>query len=191
MNQEMGSAFIEHLQRLHEHDRGALATLRHSLAFAPGDYPKAYPYVERFVGRDWHVADSRRLALYAVAGLFALYPVTGAQSLAYLLGLFMKEKDRPSLELRFTALLEADADGVMNHLRQAISLLVTEVRGTDAGKAKGIDYKRLLEDLSVVLNERAAPGSRDRLKRQWARDFYVALLADSAEETVPVLTNNE
>ena len=170
MSHEAEIAFVQHLQRLQEQDRGALATLRHSLAFAPGDYPKAFPYVERFVGSEWHERDARRLARYAVAGLFAAHPVRHQRSLAAALGQLVRDKQRPSLELRFIALLEADADGVMNHLRQAVSLL--------AADGVGLDHADLLHDLGVALNERAAPEARDRLKRRWARDFYRALQAD-------------
>ena len=148
MSQDAVHAFIEHLQRLQTHDRGAMATLRHSLAFAPGDYPKAYPFVERFVGRDWHAHDARRLARYAVAGLFALHPVQQKPSLATALGQLMRQKDRPSLELRFVALLEADAEGLMNHLRQAVSLLAAE--------GMGYDHAVLLH----VMRQTAARGGR-------------------------------
>lgn len=178
MSRDANTAFIEHLQHLAQRDRGALAALRRSLSFAPGDYPKAYPYVERYVGRDWHAADARRRALYAVAGLYAMHPVAHARSLAAAMGQLVRDKDRPSLELRFVALLEADADGVMNHLRQAVSLLAAE--------GMGFNHAMLLQDLNVALNERASPDARDRLKRQWAREFYRSLQPDhDAEGAAP------
>jgi CRISPR system Cascade subunit CasB len=158
------TAFVEYLRQLKERDRGALATLRHSLTFSPGDYPKAYPLVERFVGREWHANDARRLALYAVAGLFASHPVHQSATLAAAWGELMRDKERPSLEQRFIALLEADAESVMSHLRQGISLL--------AAAGQGFNYEVLLGDLSTALNDRADPEARDRLKRRWARDFY-------------------
>ncbi|UXH76792.1 type I-E CRISPR-associated protein Cse2/CasB [Roseateles amylovorans] len=167
------AAFVKHLQQLKERDRGALATLRHSLTFSPGDYPKAYPLVERFVGREWHANDARRLARYAVAGLFASHPVHQSCTLAAAWGQLMREKDRPSLEQRFIALLEADAEGVMSHLRQGVSLL--------AAAGQGFNYEVLLEDLGTALNERADPEFRDRLKRRWARDFYRAQQAEDEE----------
>lgn len=169
--------FVEYLHTLKQRDRGALATLRHSLAHSPGDYPKAYPIVERFVGRDWHANDARRLARYAVAGLFAFHPVHHSRTLAAAWGQMMKEKERPSLEQRFIALLETDADGVMSHLRQTISLL--------ASTGQGFNYEVLLEDLSTALNERADPEARDRLKRRWARDFYRAQQPQGADSPDP------
>lgn len=169
MTQEPATSFVHYLQRLSE-DRGAIATLRHSLAFPPGDYPRAYPFVERFVSRDGHERDARRLARYAVAGLFAANPLTSSRSLAAALGQLMRDKQRPSLEKRFVALLEADADGVMDHLRQAVSLL--------AADGMGYDHAALLLDLEVALDPRAWPERKDRLKRRWAIDFYRALQAE-------------
>lgn len=181
MSLEEISPFIDHLKRLHSHDRGAMATLRHSLAHTPGDYPKAYPYVERYVGRAWHARDARRLARYAVAGLFAMHPVSQDRSLASALGELFAAKQRPSLELRFVALLEADADTILDHLRQAVSLLAAE--------GLGYDHTALLNDLSTALDERAAPERRDKLKRQWARDFYRAQPAEDSTPAEATTTN--
>jgi CRISPR system Cascade subunit CasB len=173
MKREDAQRFIAHLLALKERDRGALAALRHSLAFEPGDDPKAYPFVERFVGRDWHARDARRLALYAVAGLFAAHPVVHERPLAGALGQMLRDKERPSLELRFRALLEADTDGAMAHLRQAVRLLAAE--------GQGYDHAGLLVDLCGLLNERE-PDWRDDIKRRWARQFYRALQADAEPE---------
>lgn len=172
MSPDTAEPFIEYLQRLHRNDRGAMATLRHSLSFSPGDYPRAYPLVERFVASDWHERDTRRLARYAVAGLFAAHPVQHQRSFAAAWGQLVRDKQRPSLEMRFIALLEADADGVMNHLRQAVSLL--------ASGGLGYDHAALMTDLAVALDERARPSARDQLKRRWARDFYRALQVEPA-----------
>ena len=69
---EHARTFIMQLIHLREQDRRAIAVLRRSLSFPPGKYPPAYPYVERYVGAERHEADPFRLALYLVAGLFAL-----------------------------------------------------------------------------------------------------------------------
>ncbi|MCA6215584.1 type I-E CRISPR-associated protein Cse2/CasB [Ideonella sp. B7] len=173
-------AFIQHLAGLADgRDRGALATLRHSLAFPPGRYPPAYPYVERFAKPEWSAQDGRRLALYAVAGLFARHPSQRAASLATSLGELMHHRDNsPSIEHRFIALLGADAEGVLDHLRQAISLL--------AADGLGLDYARLLLDLQVWLSPpEAYPQQADRLddiRQRWARDFYRALHASAAAD---------
>lgn len=174
MKREEAERFINHLTRLKETDRGALAALRHSLAFDPGDDPRAYPFVERWVGGDCHPRAARRLALYAVAGLFAAHPLGHARSLAGALGQMLRDKERPSLELRFRALLEADADGLMAHLRQAVSLVATE--------GLGYDHAALLCDLGTLLDDRAEPGWRDDVRRRWARQFYSALQSSAGQD---------
>ncbi len=155
--------FITHLQGL---DRGALATLRHSLAFVPGSYPRAFPYVERFAGSVVHERDARRLALYAVAGLFARHPQQQSQSFASALGELLRRRESASIEGRFVALLGADAENIVEYLRQAISLL--------AADDIGCDYVLLLDDLSLWLNPNTDPS---RLRQRWARDFYRAAQA--------------
>lgn len=160
--------FIEYLLRLagKQGDRGAMATLRHSLAFAPGCYPPAYPYVEPFVGNERSVSDARRLALYGVAGLFARHPQQRAESFASAFGELFRQRGSASVEQRFIALLGADPENVLDYLRQAVSLL--------AADKLGLDYARLLDDLSRWMKP---DGDRDHLRQHWARDFYRAAQA--------------
>lgn len=166
--------FIAHLVALKERDRGALAALRHSLAFEPGSYPKAFPYVERFAGNASHERDARRLALYAVAGLFARHPQQASQSLASALGELQRRRGSASIEGRFVALLGADAENVFDYLRQVVSLL--------AADGIGCDYAQLLKDLSQWMNPAIDPA---RLRQRWARDYY------RAAETASTDTNDE
>lgn len=163
---EHAEKFVAHLNTLNDKDRGAMAALRHSLAFEPGAYPKAYPYVESFVGSDTHERDAYRLALYAVAGLFARHPHQRAQSLASAFGELMQLRSKPgepnkSIESRFIALLGADAENVVDYLRQIVTLLASD--------GVGLDYARLLVDLSQWLNPHY---DHSRLRQRWAREFY-------------------
>jgi len=172
---EHAEKFVAHLMALKEKDSGAMAALRHSLAFVPGSYPKAFSYVERFAGAAVHDRDARRLALYAVAGLFARHPQQQAQSFASAFGELMRLRSKPdepnkSIEGRFVALLGADAENITEYLRQAVSLL--------AADGLGCDYGRLLDDLTQWLNPNANP---DSLRQRWARDFYRAAHALNAE----------
>ena len=106
-----------------------MAHLRRSLGFAPGAYPRAYPYVERFVGPDRHANDPWRKALYLAAGLFALHPEHRAgDTLASALGHLARVRESASIEQRFIALLGADPEGLPNLLRQAVSLLAADDR---------------------------------------------------------------
>ena len=165
-------AFIAHLSRLRERDRGAFAELRRSLSFAPGGYPPAYPYVERFAVSDRKATDSFRLALYLTAGLFAMNPRTSERSLASSLGELMRNRESESIEKRFIALLGADPESIANYLRQIVSLLSAD--------DLGLDYAALLDDLARWLNPHAIE-ARDKIRQRWARDFYGALTSREAE----------
>lgn len=178
---EHADQFVKHLQTLDEDNRGAMATLRHSLAFAPGAFPGAYPYVERFVSRDRHASDARRLALYAVAGLFALHPEQQARSFAAAFGALWREKERDSIEKRFIALLSADAENIVDYLRQATRLLKSE--------SYGYDYAGLLDALAIWMDPRAGQERLDRLRRDWARDFYRAPHTGTDGDTAEHLTS--
>ncbi|MFT3803781.1 MAG: type I-E CRISPR-associated protein Cse2/CasB [Burkholderiaceae bacterium] len=166
---ERAEQFIGHLMVLKEKDSGAMAVLRHSLAFEPGNYPRAFAYVERFAGAATHEHDGWRLALYAVAGLFASHPSSMPRSFAAAFGELMRLRSKPnepnkSIEGRFMAILGADAENIADYLRQAVSLL--------AAKDMGFDYVRLLDDLAVWMNGNTDPAWRDRKRQLWARDFY-------------------
>ncbi|MTW22939.1 type I-E CRISPR-associated protein Cse2/CasB [Allochromatium palmeri] len=178
---EHAQAFIRYLSELEQHDRGALAHLRRGLGFAPGSFPRAYPYVERFVARDSHADDPRRKALYLTAGLFALHPRhQDSESLATAFGHVARHRDQAerdpskhtvgSVEQRFIGLLGAEPESLPSLLRQAVSLLAADDRPCD--------YVRLLDDLSLWLKPFAVDG-RNRICQRWARDFYRAYAPDS------------
>lgn len=182
MKREDTNPLIQYLHGLKQRkDLGALAALRRSLAFDPGEDLKVYRYVEPFVGGSSR--SPRRCAAYAVAGLYALYPEAGERSFAAAFGELVRrrvqkgvetDKHRSSVERRFMALLEADAAGVMSHLRQAVTLL--------AADALGFDHASLFADLCALLDDQANPDWRDDIKRRWAIEFYRALQAEPADE---------
>lgn len=173
---EHAKKFVTYLQGLKKaQNRGALAAMRHSLAFVPGAYWKAFPYVERFVPQDLHVQDSLRLALYIVAGLYALHPEQREQSFASSLGELLRKRESQSLEKRFVALLGADPENLADYLRQSISLLAAE--------GIGCDYAALVDDVTIWLNPFIDPDRRDGVRQRWARDFYRALQPVTEAET--------
>lgn len=161
---EHAQRFLLYLQSLKKQNRGALAQLRRSLAFDPGTYSPAYPYVERFVSKDSHELDARRLALYVVAGLFARHPGVGTKNFAAAFGELFCKRNSDSIEKRFIALLAADAENIHAYLRQAISLLA-------AGDIS-LDYAALLDDLTLWMSPWGDTDRLDRLRQRWARDFY-------------------
>lgn len=155
-----GKRFLEVLEGLRsgrEWTR-ARAVLRRSLAFDPGGYPPAMPYVEPFLqsagNEGW-----RREAHYLVAGLFALKDGEHKEgrTLARALWEAKQARQSDSLEKRFLALLDADRDQIAHRLRQAVGL----VEG-------GLDFAQLLEDLLHWFDPRR------RVQARWAREFYGA-----------------
>lgn len=181
---EHAQSFIAYLCELAEHDRGALAHLRRSLGFAPGAYPRAYPYVERFVGVDRHAEDPWRKALYLSAGLFAFHPEhRQGEPLAAALGRLARARESASIEQRFIALLGAEPQDLLNPLRQMFSLLDAD--------GYPCDYARLLDDLGIWLRPFDSEG-RDRVRQRWARDFYrtydAVTDADENAPSIPEMT---
>ena len=158
-----GERFVERLERLKAQKAWtpARAALRRSLAFPPGAYPKAMPYVEPFVREEgW-----KREAHYLVAALYALKD--GEHQKGRTLARALKEKAQgsDSVEKRFLALLDADRDQIAFRLRQAVGL----VEG-------GLDFAQLLDDLLRWF------GPERRVQARWAKEFYGA--SEEAKEEV-------
>lgn len=162
------NGFIQWLEGLNEKDTRVRAVLRRSLAFDPGAFVPAYPYVEPFLkGEDnfW-----RREMLYLVAGLWAahwreeqrgqLVPI-GKACAAHQLA-----SGSTSTECRFITLLDSDSDQLPNRLRQMIALL----------NDQSIDFNDLLNGL-LYWND-----DLKRTQNAWARDFYRTLNNETAIE---------
>lgn len=152
------NGFIEWLEGLNEKDTKVRAVLRRSLAFDPGLYVPAYPYVEPFIkneGNSW-----RREMFYLVAGLWAAHWRDGQkgqpESLGKACAVYQVTSGSTSTESRFIALLDADADQLPHRLRQMIALL----------KEQTIDFDDLLTRL-LYWND-----DQKRTQTGWARDFY-------------------
>lgn len=158
------------IERLYGLDRRGLAVLRRSLAYEPGTFPAAYPYVESYVRHE-----SERTPYYLLAGLYALYERAESERGSTPTGtrrstlgsaaadLYERKEKSPSIESRFIALLDADEEQLPNRLRQMVSLLRSE--------SISIDWQRLLDDLRWwSFPERT-------VQQRWARDFYRAVPA--------------
>lgn len=173
--------FIEWLEQLSTKDTKVRAVLRRSLAFDPGAFVSAYPYVEPFVK---HERDSwRRDMHYLVAGLWAAHWREGRPDSLMTIGkacaVLDNERRRQggketaqklsSTEKRFVTLLDADQDQLSNRLRQMIALL----------KDQSIDFDALLTGL-LYWND-----DRKRTQNGWAQDFYRNLEDDT--EAKPII----
>lgn len=153
---EDAERLISYLEDLKEERRWsqARAVLRRSLAFPPGAYPPAFPFVEPFASSNegW-----RREAFYLAAGLYALKDGKHQpeRTLARALREERDKRNSTSIEGRFLALLDADSDQIAHRLRYTVNL----VEG-------GLDFVRLLVDLWSWFHP-------DRVvQARWAREFY-------------------
>lgn len=152
------TGFIEWLESQNRKDTKARAVLRQSLAFNPGTFTPAYPFVEPYVkGQD----DSwQRKMHYLVAGLWASHWREGRTGAPMPIGkasfTYQATCGSTSIERRFLYLLDADADQLAHRLRQMMSLL----------KDQAIDLEELLKGL-VCWND-----ERKRTQSNWACDFY-------------------
>lgn len=148
--------FAEHIASL---DAGGRAALRRSLAFPPGTWPGAFPYVEPWVSGlgEWN----RRVA-YMVAGLQALSRADKAEgNLGDAARRLQAASGSGSVEARFLALLDADAEQLPHRLRQMITLMSSH------GLAP--DWVTLRSDLNWWR-------TAERLVQQrWARSYYQRL----------------
>ena len=153
------SEFVKNLRELETTDRRAMAVLRRSLAFAPGTWPPAYAYVERFAGGE-NISALYRNAAYLTAGLFAIHRNHCDQvSVGKAFGqLAHKRQNSKTIEGRFLGLLTADDDLLPHRLRQAVSLLSAD--------GIGLDYDRLLTDLTWWKTD------SKNVQQRWAKDYY-------------------
>jgi len=164
---------LEHL--VTNDDRGALAALRRGLGQQPGEAMELYSYVVPYTQGLQYPSDEN--AYYIIASLVGLYPTPSWQrsdgkrliNLGASLAL-LREDDKTrgdSLERRFVALLNAHADDLPQHLRQAISLLKS--------KDKPVNWLRLLRDLKQWDREDC------RVQRLWAKGFWGEAVEDDDE----------
>lgn len=158
------SGLIAWLEKLNETDSKVRAVLRRSLAFDPGQYIPAFPYVEPFLKgteNPW-----RREVHYLVAALWAAHWREGRNgatvSLACACAAHQIRSGSSSTERRFINLLDADREQLPHRLRQMVALLGEQP----------IDFDALLNDLLRWNQE------NKRSQNAWARDFYRTLNHD-------------
>jgi len=162
------SGFIKWLEDLNAKDTKVRAVLRRSLAFDPGAFVPAYPYVEPFV-KDEN-KPFRREMHYLVAGLWAAHWREGRTAAPMSIGracaTHQATSGSTSSERRFINLLDADRDQLPHRLRQMVALL----------KEQAIDFDALLNDLQYWNDE------QKRTQNAWARDFYRNLNHEAPNE---------
>lgn len=148
--------FAQHLAKRLEESTRPRAVLRRSLAFPPGTWPEAFPYVEPFVAR---ANRGTREAAYLVAGLYALSNVDrGSGSLGAAAHRLRAATDSGSVEARFLALLDSDDEQLPHRLRQMVKLMSSHEIAPD--------WAELFRDLN------AWNSSSRWVQERWARDYY-------------------
>lgn len=166
------NGFIEWLESLNAKDTKVRAVLRRSLAFDPGGFPPAYPYVEPFVKDDDNTW--RREMLYLVAGLWAAHwregRGEGPMSIGKACATYQTTSGSTSTERRLINLLDADTDQLPHRLRQVVALL----------KDQAIDFESLLKGL-LYWND-----DQKRTQNAWARDFFRNLHHETETQTLSV-----
>lgn len=169
------SGFIEWLEGLNKKDTKVRAMLRRSLAFDPGAFVPAYPYVEPFVKSETN--SWRREMHYLVAGLWAAHwrdsRSTSPMAMGKACAAHQTASGATSTERRFITLLDSDSDQLPHHLRQMVALL----------KDQPIDFEALLKGL-VYWND-----DQKRTQNAWARDFYRSMQDDA--ETEPTIQEEQ
>jgi CRISPR system Cascade subunit CasB len=167
------SHFIDWLEEASARDTRVRAILRRSLAFEPGTFVAAYPYIEPFAGASpgaWH-----RTAQYLVGGLWAMHWREGRGQVRIPLGraavMHQVQTGSTSTERRFISLLDADEDQLPHRLRQMVALL----------KEQPIDFHSLLNGVARWNDDRKLTQIR------WAKDFYQG--GDGREEAPPTSTD--
>jgi len=154
---EFESGFVAYLEGLADReDRGALAELRRGVGKTPGTEVRTFRYVAPWADGQWPLVERN---LYLVASLFALHPASATEgNLGDTFRRIAAGSDSESIEKRFVALLNCDADDLPNHLRHAVSLAKS--------KEAPVNWRQLLADL------RAFDHPDRYVQRQWAGAFW-------------------
>ena len=163
------SGFITWLEKINTDGRKARAVLRRSLAFAPGIYVPAYPYVEPFLTGEEN--QWRREMYYLVAGLWAAHWKEDRAGPVLTIGKACAEYQRisgsVSMERRFITMLDSDPEQLPYRLRQLLALL----------KEQSVDFENLLTGL-LRWNDDRKP-----TQNSWARDFYRSITVETELNT--------
>lgn len=118
--------FFSDLVKRSESDTSVVATLRRSLMFEPGTDARTFPLIERWTAE---MDQSRRSTVYLAAGLWAQVVRQGLGKPMLFPEAMRRVRDKEqsdSIERRFTALLDADADELRWRLRSAVTLIASQ-----------------------------------------------------------------
>ncbi len=149
-----------------EKDRAALAHLRRGLGKPPKTAMEMFPYLGQFLS--FETKPRYENAVFIIAALFAYYP--DAPPNVGNLGASLRQlnDDSKSIEKRFVALLNAEAEDLPYYLRQIIGLL--------RAKEIAVNWQLLFEGVQFWGNDNR------RVQRDWARSFWGNFYNDNQEK---------
>ena len=173
------SAYLDWLEDINERDSRVRAVLRRSLAFDPGTFPAAFPYVEPFLKEDG--GNWRRQVHYLVAALWASHWKAGREGAKvpvaiavahYAMAHHTREQlngRASSTERRFITLLDADTDELPYRLRQMVRYA--------ASRGVGVHWPLLF----FHIHRWNALGKG--VQKTWARSFFGNEIPEGATQT--------
>lgn len=160
------TAFIGHLRHLFGREdgdgRAARAALRSGVGKEPGEAPRMFPYLARYLQED---KGARVRAMFLTAALFAKHDkFESGVNLGKALNKVVKSGkfSEDGVERRFTAALDAHPDDLPRHVEGLVSLC--ESAGV------GLDWYRFYGDMKTLLGDREE--IQVNVKTKLAKDFW-------------------
>ncbi|HXG84297.1 MAG TPA: type I-E CRISPR-associated protein Cse2/CasB [Pyrinomonadaceae bacterium] len=156
-------------------NRAALANLRRGLGKPPKTVMEMYPYLGQFLS---HEPKPRyETAVFIVAALFAYYPDAPGNVGNLGDSIRRMKDDSDSIEKRFVALLNAEAEDLPYYLRQIIGLLKS---------------KEIAVNWNLLLNHVTNWNSDKRyVQTAWARSFWGNFSSDKNKKSEDKTGGNE
>ena len=147
-------------------DSAALANLRRGLGKPPKTAMEMFPYLGQFLSHE--TKHNYENAVFIVAALFAYYPDAPPNVGNLGASLRQLKGDSDSIEKRFVALLNAEAEDLPYYLRQIIGLL--------RAKEIAVNWEQLFKDVQNWNSDKRF------VQRNWAERFWGNFLGDNNQE---------
>jgi len=162
-----------------QQNRAALANLRRGLGKPPKTVMEMYPYLGQFLS---HEPKPRyETAVFIVAALFAYYPDAPGNigNLGASIRQLKDDSDSKSIEKRFVALLNAEAEDLPYYLRQMIGLLKS------GQKHIAVNWNQLFKDVKNWNSDERY------VQNAWARSFWGNFSSDKNKKSEDKTGGNE
>jgi CRISPR type I-E-associated protein CasB/Cse2 len=166
-------------------DSARLADLRTGLGKKPGDAPRMFSHIAKFVAYGDNSAHTQ--AVFLTASLYAMKAnhTNDQKNLGHSLRDLLDKPDKPeesSMSKRLAIALDADPEDLPHHLQTLVNLVNS--------KGNDINWIRFFEDVKVLLGSNE--DWRNAVKLRWARSYWGNLKQenDDASETSNDQTEN-